>query len=154
MGPYDPYETYEQQEQIDPTAAQPQPVEEETPNPVLSVSRVTNLTATLAALSGILAAFFFHADNKKSYAIHRYSVQSIGMMVMYLIIVVACFAVTLLLQWIPVLGPFVRVVLTIVQWAASAILLVGKQQLMLHAYRGENYVLPYIGKIIMKYEKM
>jgi len=118
---------------------------------VISTSQAVNLTGTLASLSALFALFLCFAD-QRSRAVRRFSVQSVGLGAAHLAIGLACWILSALLGWVPVIGYLIYILMAAALIGASAVILVLRVQMMLHAYRGEAYALPVIGQALRRYE--
>ena len=118
---------------------------------VISTSQAVNLTSTLASLSALFALFLCFAD-QRSHAVHRFSVQSAGLGVLHLAVGMACWILGAVLGWIPVLGYYLYMLMVVAFLAASALVLVLRVRMMLHAYRGQAYALPVVGQALRRFE--
>lgn len=118
---------------------------------VISTSQAINLTSTIAACSTLAALFLCFAD-QRSRAVRRFSVQSVGLGVLHLAAGMLCWLLGAILGWIPIVGYLLYLLTLIVIFAVSALAVVLRVKLMLHAYRGEAYVLPAIGEALRRFE--
>jgi len=132
---------------------QEQPVEEvlEQKHAVVSTSQAVNLTSTLASLSALFALFLCFAD-QRSRAVRRFSVQSVGLGVVQLGVGMACWIISALLGWIPLLGYYLYLLLMVAFVAASLLALALRVRMMFYAYRGLAYELPVIGHGLRRFE--
>ncbi len=119
--------------------------------PVISTSQAVNLTATIASLFSLAALFLCFAD-QRSRAIRRFSIQSVGLGALELALCMVVWILTLLLGWIPLVGGVFRGILIAVLVVALLLALVLRIRMMFHAYRGEAYVLPYVGTFLRRFE--
>jgi len=128
------------------------PVESEPSEPaIISTSQAVNLTCTIASASALMALFFLFAD-QRSRAVRRFSVQSVGLGALQLVVGMGCWLLGVLLGWIPFFGVVMHVLLLTAFVAAMALAAVLRVRMMLHAYRGEAHVLPVIGERLRRYE--
>lgn len=142
--PYEqPYEAYEQECPVRPPKQEPPPV--------ISANATINLTSTLCAASGLLGVFFFFAE-KRSRVVRRFAVQSTGLFLAMIFASVGLGILGMLLGWVPFIGGVLRALLWIVWAALFAVSVFQRVKLMLHAYRGEGYLVPWIGKYCRQFE--
>lgn len=126
--------------------------ESQAPPPnIISTSQAINLTCTLASISALFALFLCFAD-QRSRAVRRYAVQSTGLGILHLAVGMACWILSAILGMIPVVGYILCILLLIVFIAATGIVAVLRVRLMLHAYRGEAFVLPVVGPTLRRFE--
>lgn len=118
---------------------------------IISTSQAVNLTGTIASLSALFALFLCFAD-QRSRAVRRFSVQSVGLGALHLAVGMACWILSAVLGWVPLVGYIVYILMNAVFIGASGVALVLRVRLMLHAYRGEAYVLPVIGQALRRFE--
>ena len=118
---------------------------------VISTSQAVNLTASIASLNSLAALFLCFAD-QRSRAIRRFSIQSVGLGALELALCMAIWILTLLLGWIPLVGGVLRGILITVLVVALLLTLVLRVRMTFHAYRGEAYVLPYVGTFLRRFE--
>jgi Predicted membrane protein len=118
---------------------------------VIATSPIIQLISTLAALSSLFALFLFFAD-KKSRAVRRTSVQSIGMGALFLVLSLLIFTLNAIFSALPIIKLVAGLVLTILHWALAAWFAYVKVKLMFHAYRGTAYTVPLIGEHIRRFE--
>ena len=118
---------------------------------IISTSQAINLTCTLASLSLLFGLFLCFAD-QKSHAVRRYAVQSVGLGALHVGLGLVCLLLSAILGWVPVVGYLFVILLVVVFLAAGVVVLVLRVRLMLHAYRGEAYVLPVIGEKLRRFE--
>ena len=104
---------------------------------IISTSQAVNLTSTIASLSALFALFFCFAD-QRSRAVRRFSVQSVGLGAIHLLLGMVI--------WI--LCGLLLLVLTL----ATILVIVLRVRMALHAYRGEAHVLPVIGQALRRFE--
>ena len=170
MNEQEPYEAYEDEEYAEEQQAYaPVYAEEEAEAPyddpqaaprreanapraqIISTNMTINLTCTLCAGCGLLALFLRFADTR-SRAVRRVAVQSAGLTCVMAFLSVGLWVLGLILGWIPLIGRL----LTGLLWAVWLALMAGdgyaRVQMMLHAYRGEAYVLPFIGEKCRQFE--
>ncbi|MDR3051574.1 MAG: hypothetical protein LBU67_07620 [Oscillospiraceae bacterium] len=119
--------------------------------PVISTNPTINLICTLCALCGPLGLFFFFAD-EKSRAVRRFAVQSSGLFCTGAFLSMAMLVLGLAVGWMPIVGSFLVGLLWVLWAALAAFCLYLRVRLMLHAYRGEGYVLPIIGARCRQFE--
>jgi len=118
---------------------------------VISTSQAVNLTSTIASLSALFALFLCFAD-QRSRAIRRFSVQSVGLGAIHLGAGMACWILSALLGWIPVLGYYLYLLCVVSFWAASLLVLLLRVRMMFFAYRGLAFELPVIGRGLQRFE--
>ncbi len=118
---------------------------------IISTSQAVNLTGTIASLS-ILAALFLCFADQRSRAVRRFSVQSVGLGVAQVAVGLVCWLLSAVLGWIPIVGYVFYVLMVVVFIAATALAFVLRVRMMLHAYRGEAYVLPVVGYALRRFE--
>lgn len=127
-----------------------EPIQPEGPE-LLSTSQAINLTTTLASLSALFALFLCFAD-QRSHAVRRFSIQSVGLGALHLAAGMACWILSALLGWIPLLGYIAYLLMIVVFIAVCALVLVLRVKMMLHAYRGVAYALPVVGQKLRRFE--
>ena len=70
---------------------------------IISTSQAVNLTSTIASLSALFALFFCFAD-QRSRAVRRFSVQSVGLGAIHLLLGMVIWILCEVLGWIPLIG--------------------------------------------------
>lgn len=128
-----------------------EPGYEAPPTGIISTSQAVNLTSTIASLSMLAALFLCFAD-QRSRAVRRFSVQSVGLGIIHVALGMACWILSALLGWIPVVGYALYVLMIVAFVAITALILVLRVRMMFHAYRGVAYVLPFIGETLRRFE--
>lgn len=123
---------------------------QETPE-IISTSQAVNLTSTIASLSALFALFFCFAD-QRSRAVRRFSVQSVGLGALHLLLGMVVWILCEVLGWIPLIGSVLRGLLLLVLTVATIAVIVMRVRMALHAYRGEAHVLPVIGQALRRFE--
>lgn len=123
---------------------------QETPE-IISTSQAVNLTTTIASLSALFALFFCFAD-QRSRAVRRFSVQSVGLGALHLLLGMVVWILCEVLGWIPLIGSVLRGLLLLVLTVATIAVIVMRVRMALHAYRGEAHVLPVIGQALRRFE--
>lgn len=123
---------------------------QETPE-IISTSQAVNLTSTIASLSALFALFFCFAD-QRSRAVRRFSVQSVGLGALHLLLGMVVWILCEVLGWIPLIGSVLRGLLLLVLTVATIAVIVLRVRMALHAYRGEAHVLPVIGQALRRFE--
>ena len=118
---------------------------------IISTSQAVNLTSTIASLSALFALFFCFAD-QRSRAVRRFSVQSVGLGAIYLLLGMVIWILCEVLGWIPLIGSVLRGLLLLVLTLATILVIVLRVRMALHAYRGEAHVLPVIGQALRRFE--
>ena len=118
---------------------------------VISTSQAVNLTSTIASLSALFALFFCFAD-QRSRAVRRFSVQSVGLGAIHLLLGMVIWILCEILGWIPLVGSVLRGLLLLVLIVATVIVIILRVRMALHAYRGEAHVLPVIGQPLRRFE--
>ena len=118
---------------------------------VISTSQAVNLTSTIASLSALFALFFCFAD-QRSRAVRRFSVQSVGLGAIHLLLGRVIWILCEILGWIPLVGSVLRGLLLLVLIVATVIVIILRVRMALHAYRGEAHVLPVIGQALRRFE--
>ena len=118
---------------------------------VIATSAIIQLICTLAALSSLFALFLYFAD-KKSRAIRRTAVQSIGWGALFLVLSLILLLLNMLFSALPI----IKVVMGLVFISLYAALVICffyiKIRLMFCAYRGHAYSVPFIGETIRRFE--
>lgn len=150
----DPSYQDDQEYQDDPAYSEyqaPDPAPEASGPEIISTSQAVNLTSTLAALSALAGLFLCFAD-QRSRAIRRYSIQSVGLGVVHIGTGLICLLLSALLGWIPLLGYLFYLLMWVVFLAISVVIVLLRLRMMLHAYRGEAYVLPVLGETLRRFE--
>ena len=117
----------------------------------ISTSQAVNLTSTIASLSALFALFFCFAD-QRSRAVRRFSVQSVGLGAIHLLLGMVIWILCEILGWIPLVGSVLRGLLLLVLIVATVIVIILRVRMALHAYRGEAHVLPVIGQALRRFE--
>lgn len=123
---------------------------QETPE-IISTSQAVNLTSTIASLSALFALFFCFAD-QRSRAVRRFSVQSVGLGALHLLLGMVVWILCEVLGWIPLIGSVLRGLLLLALTVATIAVIVLRVRMALHAYRGEAHVLPIIGQALRRFE--
>ena len=118
---------------------------------IISTSQAVNLTSTIASLSALFALFFCFAD-QRSRAVRRFSVQSVGLGAVHLLLGMVIWILCEVLGWIPLIGSVLRGLLLLVLTLATILVIVLRIRMALHAYRGEAHVLPVIGQALRRFE--
>ena len=118
---------------------------------IISTSQAVNLTSTIASLSALFALFFCFAD-QRSRAVRRFSVQSVGLGAIHLLLGMVIWILCEVLGWIPLSGSVLRGLLLLVLTLATILVIVLRVRMALHAYRGEAHVLPVIGQALRRFE--
>ena len=118
---------------------------------IISTSQAVNLTSTIASLSALFALFFCFAD-QRSHAVRRFSVQSVGLGAIHLLLGMVIWILCEVLGWIPLIGSVLRGLLLLVLTLATILVIVLRVRMALHAYRGEAHVLPVIGQALRRFE--
>ena len=118
---------------------------------IISTSQAVNLTSTIASLSALFALFFCFAD-QRSRAVRRFSVQSVGLGAIHLLLGMVIWILCVVLGWIPLIGGVLRGLLLLVLTLATILVIVLRVRMALHAYRGEAHVLPVIGQALRRFE--
>ena len=118
---------------------------------VISTSQAVNLTSTIASLSALFALFFCFAD-QRSRAVRRFSVQSVGLGAIHLLLGMVIWILCEILGWIPLVGSVLRGLLLLVLTVATVIVIILRVRMALYAYRGEAHVLPVIGQALRRFE--
>ena len=118
---------------------------------IISTSQAVNLTSTIASLSALFALFFCFAD-QRSRAVRRFSVQSVGLGAIHLLLGMVIWILCEVLGWIPLIGSVLRGLLLLVLTLATILAIVLRVRMALHAYRGEAHVLPVIGQALRRFE--
>ena len=118
---------------------------------IISTSQAVNLTSTIASLSALFALFFCFAD-QRSRAVRRFSVQSVGLGAIHLLLGMVIWILCEVLGWIPLIGSVLRGLLLLVLTLATILVIVLRVRMALHAYLGEAHVLPVIGQALRRFE--
>ncbi len=129
-----------------------EPYQEPSDGPeIISTSQAVNLTSTIAALSALAALFLCFAD-QRSRAVRRFAVQSVGLGALHIAAGMICWILSAALGWVPLVGYLFYVLMIIVFVACTALVVIFRVRMMLHAYRGEAFVLPVIGETLRRFE--
>ncbi len=149
---YDPH-AYGQQEYEDyEEPVRPARAPRAKPKPtVISTNATINLTSTIGAFSGLFGLFLYFAD-KKSRAVRRFAVQSAGLFCITAFVTIALALLAALFGFIPLIGLVLGGLIWVAVLALLSWSLYQRVQLMLHAYRGEAYVVPVIGRHFRQFE--
>lgn len=143
---------YEQPVYEEPYEPYGQPEPDRKPQPtILSTNLTVNLICTLASMLGVFGLFLYFAD-KRSQAVHRYAVQSTGLLAVFVFVSLLLWVCALAFSWIPLLGWLLAALFNVARLAVVCANAVVRVQMMLHAYRGEAYVLPFIGEKLRAFE--
>ena len=159
--PYDqPYEQpheqqYEQQyeQPYDPGYQEQMPYSRREPRKpaVISNNATINLICTICAGCGLFGLFLYFVD-RRSRAVRRCAVQSAGLLCVSVFLSAGLAVLATLFGMIPFIGGLLSTLL----WLLLVVVLGGdlylRVQLMAHAYRGEAYVLPFIGERCRQFE--
>ena len=140
---------YQQQEpapQERQTGAEEQPVGQD----VIATNGTVKLTCTLAAMMSVFALFLCYAE-KNSPAIRRFSVQSVTLSAVHLLVGIALAFVGSLLGFIPILGFLITLVCWLVYIALLIAVLVVRVRMMLAAYQGLKFSLPLLDGAIDRF---
>lgn len=126
-----------------------EPVEEEPyrerVNEIIATNRTVLLTCTLAAMMPLFALFLLFAE-KKSRAIRHFSMQSVALSACHAAVAAVILLVCTLFGVIPYLGFLMNLVGWIAYICAVLMMLVVRVRMMLFAWRGVRFFLPFIGK--------
>ena len=118
---------------------------------VISTNATINLTCTLCAGCGLFGLFLYFVD-RRSRAVRRCAVQSAGLLCVTVFLSAGLAVLATLFGMIPLIGGL----LGALSWMLMAAVLCGdiylRVRLMAHAYRGEAYVLPLIGRQCRQFE--
>ena len=109
-----------------------------------------NVAGALTYLLGIITGVVFYAIEKDSRFVKFHAMQSIIVSLAVIAASVAYGVVSSILMWIPVLGWIAALALFFVWMIAALGLLVLWLLLMIKAFQGERYKLPYIGDLAEK----
>lgn len=143
---------YEQPVYEEPYAPYGEPEPQPARRPViLSTNMTVNLTCTLASMLGAFGLFLCFAD-RRSHAVRRYAVQSTGLMALFVFVSLLLWLLAAVLSWIPLLGWIFAAAVNAARVAVLCADVVLRVQMMLHAYRGEAYVLPVWGEQLRAFE--
>lgn len=118
---------------------------------IIATSHSVCLACTLAALSSLFALFLYFSD-KKSNAVRRISVQSIGAGAFFLVFLVMLYFVNLLFSLLPVVNIIMSIVLMGIQILSAICFALTKIRLMYNAYNGFAYTIPLFGEKLRKFE--
>ena len=121
------------------------------PPNIISTSQAINLTCTLASLSTLFALFLCFAD-QRSRAVRRFAVQSVGLGALHIAAGMAFWILSAVFGAIPWIGFWFFLLFLIAFILASGLAVVLRVRMMLYAYRGEAYALPYIGEKLRVFE--
>lgn len=121
------------------------------PSNIISTSQAINLTCTLASISLLFGLFLCFAD-QKSHAVRRYAIQSVGLGAVHVALGLVCWILSAVLGWIPIVGYIFVILMVVALIAVTVLVIVQRVRLMLHAYRGEAFVLPVIGEKLRRFE--
>jgi len=140
-------QSYEQpyEQAFEPAYEPPYPRREPQRPAVISTNATINLICTICAGCGLFGLFLFFVD-KRSRAVRRCAVQSAGLLCVVVFLTAGLAVLATLFGFIPFIGG----AMSTLGWILVAALLCAdaylRVRLMAHAYRGEAYVLPLIGR--------
>lgn len=144
-----PYRSWQDETYEDEPYYDMDPVEEESHREaveeIIATNRTVLLTCTLAAMVPPFALFLLLAE-KRSRAIRHFSLQSVGLSACHVVVGLALLLVNGLLGGIPFLGFLINLVSWIVYICAVIVMLVLRIRMMLFAWRGVRFVLPFVGR--------
>lgn len=144
------YQEYQEQEE-EPEVEQAPKRRRQGQGEVVSTNQSINLTCTLAAFLGLFGLFLYFAD-QRSKAVRRMSVQSSALFIAEIALSIVLWVIGILFSVIPILGTIMNIVLWLIFIAMIITAVFLKYQMMIHAYRGEAYVLPIIGDKLRRFE--
>ena len=118
---------------------------------VISTNATVNLICTICAGCGLFGLFLYFVDQRNR-AVRRCAVQSAGLLCVTVFLSAGSAVLATLFGMIPFIGGL----LGALAWILLATVLCGdmylRVRLMAHAYRGEAYVLPLIGRQCRQFE--
>lgn len=133
-----------------------EPVEEEPyrepVSEIIATNRMVLLTCTLAAMLPPFALFLFFAE-RKSRAIRHFSLQSIALSACNIALILALLLVNAIFGAIPYLGFLVSLISWIVYICAGIVMLILRIRMMLFAWRGVRFALPFIGRWVERFNR-
>jgi len=129
----------------------PSPVPEPRRAALVSTNATINLTCTLCAGCGLFGLFLYFSD-KRSRAVRRCAVQSAGLLCVTAFLAAALTILAALFDYIPLIGRAMNALMWILLAGLLCTDMFLRIRLMSHAYRGEAYVLPVIGRQCRQYE--
>lgn len=118
---------------------------------IVSTSQAINLTCTLSALSSLFALFLYFND-ERSRAVRRFSVQSIGLGVMYLFTAMTFLIISFTVGTIPIIGMVIDLILGVAFACITVLVIYQKIRMMQNAYKGYAYLLPLCGQWLRRFE--
>ncbi len=118
---------------------------------VVSTNQSINLTCTLAAFFGIFGLFLYFAD-ERSNAVRRISVQSSALFIGEVGVTLLLWLLNAIFSVIPFIGVLMKIVFILAFVAMLICVIYLKYQMMLRAYRGEAYLLPFVGEGLRRFE--
>lgn len=126
-----------------------EPVEEEPcrerVSEMIATNRTVLLTCTLAAMLPPFALFLLFAE-RKSRAIRHFSAQSVALTAGHLAVALVLVLVCTLFGAIPYIGFLMNLIGWIAYICVALMLLVLRIRMMLFAWRGIRFTLPFIGR--------
>lgn len=118
----------------------------------LATDRVVRLAATIAGMCSLFALFLL-VEEGKSHALRHYSVQSVALSCINLILG----GITALIIWVtgawPIIGFVIRLASLLVYFGSLAALIVLRVQLMRCAWHGYRWDVPVIGHRLQRFVK-
>ncbi|MHA3770287.1 DUF4870 domain-containing protein [Verrucomicrobiota bacterium sgz303538] len=137
----------------DPTVPQPPPVPD-VPNSIQPVSDVTglprNIAAGLACIFTLIGGIVFLVLERKDRFVRFYAVQSILLGVVALMVSVAGAVVEFIFSHIPLIGGLLNGALWIVKGGFSLAWFVVYVVVIVKAFTGKEWEIPYLGQIARK----
>lgn len=137
-------ETFEDEPYYDMEPMEEEPYREPV-SEIIATNRMVLLTCTLAAMMPLFALFLLFAE-KKSRAIRHFSFQSAALSACNVALALVLLLVNAIFGVIPYLGFLVNLILWIVYICAVIIMLGLRIRMMLFAWHGVRFALPFIGR--------
>lgn len=143
-------ETFEDEPYFDMEPVEEEPYREPV-SEIIATNRMVLLTCTLAAMMPLFALFLLFAE-KKSRAIRHFSFQSAALSVCNVALALVLLLVNAIFGVIPYLGFLVNLILWIVYICAVLIMLVLRIRMMMFAWHGVRFALPFIGRWVERFK--
>lgn len=137
-------ETFEDEPYYDMEPVEEEPYREPV-SEIIATNRMVLLTCTLVAMMSPFALFLLFAE-KKSRAIRHFSLQSVVLSACNIALALVLLLINAVFGVIPYLGFLVSLISWIVYICAAILMLVQRIRMMLFAWHGVRFALPFIGR--------
>ena len=117
---------------------------------IIATNRMVLLSCTLAAMMPLFALFLLFAE-KKSRAIRHFSMQSVMLSAVHLLVAGVLVVACAILGGIPYFGFLLNLAGWIVYIAALIVILILRIRMMFFAWQGVKFTLPIIGSRIERF---